>query len=169
MFGPLRLIPAAALAAVFATHADAETHYLSTHGDWRVALEVTGGDMACAASTVNGLGEMLDLTIKSDAQATLYVIFDGKPGMKQIDLDVVIAGADRWELENLTLTQYGLFFNFPDAALALQFMIDVQNGLAFGLAHPRSAETFGDFSLDGSRGAIDGLFECFRRISGVGA
>lgn len=169
MTGPLRLLPAAALGLLLASAADAEVHHLSTHGDWSVALEVNDGGMACAASTSNRLGEILDMTITDKAQMTLYVIFDGKPGVSQIDFDVVIAGADRWELENATMTQYGIFFNFPSPALALEFMIDVQEGTSFGLAHAGETDTYGNFSLTGSRAAINGLFECFRRISGASA
>lgn len=48
-------------------------------------------------------------------------------------------------------------------------MMDIQAGKSVALTRPRDREQVANWSLRGSRDAINGLFECFRRISGVGA
>jgi len=169
MTGPLRLIPAAALAAVFATHADAEVHHLSQHGDWHVMLDADPAGMSCAASTENRYGEVFDLTIKHDGEMQLYLLFEGKPGVSQADIDILIEGAKPWEFDGVFFTEHGGVFTFNDVPTAIEFMIDLQSGRSVGLARRDETDTVGNFSLDGSRGAIYGLFECYRRISGVGA
>ena len=170
MNGTIRLLPALALGAIFATQADAsDVYHLSTHGDWDVILDAEAGNMSCAASTVNNAEEVFDLTIKQDGGMQMYVLFEGKPGVQQINLDVVIEGVERWELDNVTFTEHGAVFNFPDAILALEFMADIQNGRSVGITRPREQKIVTNWSLRGSRDAINGLFECYRRITGVGA
>jgi hypothetical protein len=170
MTGPLRLIPALALAAVFATSAKADFYHLSTHGDWDVVLNADAeGKLSCAASTENLAGEVFDLTMWQDGLMQAFFIFEGDAGIHQRDIDVVITGADRWALTAVTFTEYGAVFTFPSVPQAVEFMLDVQAGTSLGIAHPNQRKTFGDFSLRGSRAAITSLFECYRRISGVAA
>lgn len=101
--------------ALMATTATADVYHLSEHGDWDVILDTTEGNMSCAASTVNNAEEVFDLTIYQDSRMAMYIMFDGKPGVFQVNLDVVIEGGSRWELDNVTFTEHGAVFNFPDA------------------------------------------------------
>lgn len=166
----LRLIPALALGVLLATQADAQDAYhLSTHGDWDVVLDADPAGMSCAASTQNRLGEVFDLTIKQSGEMQLYLIFEGQPGFHQLDVDIIIEGVQSWELDGVMFTEFGAVFTFPSANLAVEFMVDLQVGRSVGLAQRDETDTVGNFSLNGSRDAIDGLFDCYRRISGVAA
>lgn len=160
---------AAALAIMASSAAASDIHYLSQHGDWVVALDATHGNMSCAAQTINNAEEIFDFTITQNGQMTMYIIFDGKPGLFQVNLDVVIEGVETWEMDNVNFTPYGAYFNFPDPVTALEFMIDVQRGKTLTIHKPRDQQAVTGWSLNGSKAAIDGMFECFRRISGVGA
>jgi hypothetical protein len=167
--GPARLIPAIALGALFATQAPAsDVYHLSTHGDWTVSLE-SDDSLACAASTTNRSGEIFDMTIRQDGSITMFIIFDGNPGMKQINMDVVIAGVTTWEMDNVTFTEYGAWFRFDDTKQGVAFMGDLQNGQSVAITRPRDAQIVTSWSLRGSRDAIAALADCFKRIVGAPA
>lgn len=155
--------------ALMATTATAEIHYLSQHGDWVVSLDATHGSMSCAAQTINNAEEIFDFTITQDGQMTMYIIFDGSGPERLVNFDLVIEGVERWEMDNATFTPIGAYFNFPDPVTALEFMIDVQNGKSLTINRPRDPNPVSGWSLNGSKAAIDGMFQCFRRVSGVGA
>jgi hypothetical protein len=167
-----RLIPAIALGALFATHSDAfEAHVLSHHGDWTVHAEVyDDGKMGCAAY-VDNHDSRLDLTMTNRGEMQLYVIYDnsGTDVIGAYSIDFVIEGVKRWQLSNMYFTEVGARFEFATPSDAVEFMVDVQRGQTIKITAPDRNKALSTWSLNGSRAAIDGLFDCFRKISGVGA
>lgn len=167
-----RLIPALALGAFFATQSDAyEAHVLSHHGDWTVHAEVyDDGKMGCAAY-VDNHDSRFDLTITNRGEMQLFVLYDnaGTDLKGAYSLDFVIEGVKRWQLSNVYFSEAGATFEFGAPADAVEFMMDVQRGASMKITAPDRHKALSTWSLRGSRDAIDGLFDCYRKISGVGA
>lgn len=169
--GPARLIPAAALAALLATSAEAYEQFpISTHGDWKVAAEIwDDGSMSCAASTTRR-ASTLDITITDKSDVSVYILFDNPDGNGQIlPLDLVIEGVTRWQMDDFVFTEAGAAFSFASVITALEFMVDIQRGASVKMTQPGQDKAYGSWSLRGSRDAIDAMFDCYRKIAGVAA
>jgi hypothetical protein len=164
------MITAAVLTATLATQAAAfDTFHISRHGAWEVTLTTNSDGMYCAASTVNAKNETFDVTIYPNGTLRLFLLFDGQTETAELDIDVHIKGAPAWELDQMFFTPGGAMFEFGQASNAVKFVVDLQNGTEVAISLRDQRKRYGHWSLTGSRAAIDGLFECFRRISGVGA
>ena len=164
------MITAAVLTATLATQAAAfDTYTISRHGAWDVTLTANSDGMYCAASTENNRGETFDLTIYPTGTLQLFLLFDGQEETAHLDLDVHIGGAPAWELDQVFFTPGGAMFEFGEAHTAVEFVVDLQKGTTVAISLRDQRKRYGNWSLTGSRAAIDSLFECFRRISGVGA
>lgn len=167
--GPARLIPAVALAAVLATSAEAyEKFPLSAHGDWTVSVEVWDhGGMSCAAQTYSTDGTF-DITMTDKGMTRIFILYDNPRGDGQtMPLDVMIEGVKRWRFSEFAFTPGGANTEFVSPITALEFMLDIQKGATVQMMRRGGDTVYGEWSLRGSREAIDGLFECYGRISGV--
>lgn len=167
--GPALTITAAAL--MLATSAAAyEKFPLSEHGDWIVQAEVwEDGSMSCAAQTYSAEGTF-DITMTDQSAVMIHILFDNPRGTGQIiPVDLVIAGVKRWQMDGLEFGQSGASFEFASPVTALRFMLDMQQGAQVMVTRTNQETAYGIWSLHGSRDAIDGLLECYRRISGVAA
>lgn len=165
-----RNILATALAALIATSAQAsDVYHMSTHGAWDVYLTSNDNGMNCAASTTNRNDETFDVTIYANGSLRLFVLFDGSGDQSHLDIDVHIKGVTAWELDEVFFTSAGAVFEFGEAHKAVKFVVDLQRGSEVAISLRDQAKRYGHWSLNGSRAALDGLFECYRRISGVGA
>lgn len=166
-----RMIPAAALAVVLATSAQAyELFPLSSHDDWTVGVEVwDDGGMSCTTWTTRNR-QTLEISITDKGAMQVFIMFDNPDGNGQVlPVDLVIEGVTRWQIDKFEFTQHGAGTEFVSQITGLEFMMDMQRGTAVRMTQPGGEKSYGVWSLRGSRDAIDAMLNCYTRIAGAAA
>jgi len=157
---------AAVTLALFASPVGAlDVHLLADHQDWEVELHVTRQGLVCAATTVNRADEAFVIRISPDSAVELLILFDNSHGYREFTVDVVVTGGSIWQGALFQVATHGGRIGSGYLRDAMPFLEDLQKGTQVALAFPNGSETFGDFSLRGSRAAIDDLVMCYLHIA----
>jgi len=159
---------AAALVAATAGPALAqEAEGLFGSGRWQVA--VVGwddGSIGCVAE-VSAPGEAFSVWTFPDGTAQLeFFSSDWQFGAGDVtDLEVQIDQRAPWDLTGAELHQNSIFFDLPDSAAAVDFLVEVADGTRL-LLRGSDGSDVRDYSLAGSSASIQALADCGEAISG---
>ena len=160
-----------ALFALLATPAlaDIDRSVLLDTADWQVSHEYfveTGGE-ACAASTENAFGDVLDVTAWPNGDVTLYLFmaedFDGWTGAFAADAVIEIDAA-RWTLEDTQFRPQTIEFSFAGEAHALAFLAQLHEAGEVALMSPDGSAPLVAWSFADADRAVAGLGTCHDRI-----
>ena len=138
-----------------------QSEVLFQHKHWRVELVAwDDGALGCQA-TVGTESESFSIWTFQDA--TVQLQFYSKAWTfgegESADLQVQIDKKPNWNLTNAELFKNSVLFTLPDSDSGVEFIVEVAKGNRLFL---RSAEgsAVQDYSLSGSRAAIDAMLEC---------
>ena len=159
---------AAALVAAIAGPALAqESEVLFERGHWQVA--VVGwddGSIGCVAE-VSAPGEAFSVWTYPDGTAQLeFFSSNWQFGAGDFtDLEVQIDQRAPWDLAGAELYQNSIFFDLPDTAAAVDFLVEVADGTRLFLRGSDGSDVQ-DYSLAGSGASIQALADCGEVIRG---